>query len=486
MTTIHDDLKWPDGPVEAGPDGRVADGAFLGLEVLDSWQRELDARGLRATGSDSHHAYVASLVERLGRVGVQDVREEKLPLRRWTPRRRQLTLDAAGGPVEVPLVTPVAYSGRTPAHGVTAPLSAKAVTGHIGVVDIALPALQAHVFDDLDWAGPDGVRHDADYDPATPYERVWLSQDAMRECLDRFARVGASGLILVVDLPAEAMREGYLLYDGVHRGLPAVFVSREQGTLLHAAAAEGREATLVLEARVEDVETANVLGLIPGASDELVVLHSHTDGTNGLEDNGPEAILAMAQYLARIPREELPRSVLVLLTTGHFTTYTAWGLEAFLDRHRDDLVPKIAAALCLEHLGARPWPHDKQPEGPVPQHEFGCVFASPHQKVIDAVRGGLDRAAVTESRVLRPFVPDTTGRSPDGTTWPGDGSAFWHTAGLPSANFITGPGYLLNAEPVLDFIDVEAMRRQAIAFTETVLELCTIPFAELHTRRDPS
>lgn len=57
-------------------------------------------------------------------------------------------------------------------------------------------------------------------------------------------------------------------------------------------------------------------------------------------------------HLARVPRQEVPRSVPILLTTGHFATHTAWGLEDFLDRHRDDLVPKIAAALCLEHLGA--------------------------------------------------------------------------------------------------------------------------------------
>ncbi|MGP3751127.1 hypothetical protein B046DRAFT_05850 [Streptomyces sp. LamerLS-316] len=471
------------GPVPALPGARIADDSFVGTAVLDAWQRDLDARGLRATGSDSHHAYVASLVGRLAQVGVSDVRQEPVPLRRWTPRRVKLTLHGAGGTMEVPLVSPVAYSGSTPPRGVTAPLSTEPAAGRIGLADVPLPALQAQVFDDLDWGGPDDIRHVADHDPATPYERVWLSQDVMREQLGLFAGAGAAGLVLVVDLPAEALHEAYLLYDGVLRGLPAVFVSREQGGRLRAAADRGQEATLVLEAQVEDVETPNVLGVIPGASEELVVLHSHTDGTNGLEDNGPEAILAMAQYLARVPRHELPRSVLILLTTGHFATHTAWGLEAFLERHRDDLVPRIAAALCLEHLGALAWPLDRREGVPESEYEFGCTFASPHQAVIDAVRQALHRAGVTESRVLRPFVPDTTGRSPDGTTWPGDGSAFWHSAGLPSANFITGPGYLLNAGPVIDLIDVAAMRRQAIAFTETVIDLCAVPWGHLHTRR---
>jgi len=96
----------------------------------------------------------------------------------------------------------------------------------------------------------------------------------------------------------------------------------------------------------------------------------------------------------------------------------------------------------------------------------------------------MSRAAVTEARVLRPFVPETSGRSPDGLTWPGDGGPFWHAAGLPTANFITGPDYLFNVEPVMEFIDVAALRRQAIAFTEAVLELGAVPWDELHSRLD--
>lgn len=447
---------------------------FLSLEQLTRWQEDLDRRGLRATGSPAHESYVDDLVRRLGEAGVTDVRTEALPMRRWTPSEWALEVDGA----PVPVTSPVAYSGATGPDGVTGALSREPVPGAIGVVDVPILPLTAATFDQLDW--------DATERPATavdaPYERVWLSQEAMRAELARFADAGAAGLVLVVDLPPEHVADGYLLYDGVHRGLPALFVSREVAVPLRAAAERGAPARLVLDAAVEEVQTRNVLGVIPGVSDELIVLQSHTDGPNGLEDNGPEAILAMAAHLAALPREELPRSVLVLLTTGHFAIEEAWGVEDFLARHADDLVPRIAAVLSLEHLGALPSRIDVERGADVPEHEFGCVFASPHRALIDRVRAALDRAAVTEARVLRPFVPDASGRSPDGLTWPGDGCPFWHAAGLPTANFITGPDYLLNVEPVMAFIDVEALRRQAIAFTEAVLELGAVPWGELHTR----
>ncbi|MFJ5991439.1 hypothetical protein [Lentzea sp. NPDC092896] len=454
---------------------------FTSLEQLTRWQQALDARGLRATGSPEHGSYVAELAARLAEAGVSQVRLEPVPVRRWTPTRWRLELLEAGRATAVPVAAYVPYSGWTGPGGVTGRLSDQPSAATIGLADVPLLPLTAGVFDALDYDAPAGP---AGQDPATPYERIWLSQDVMRQELTRHREAGAHGLVLVVDLPTDEIADGYLLYDGVHRELPAVFVGREQGPVLREALAAGAEVRLVLEADVEQTVSHNIVGIIPGQTDELVVLQSHTDGTNGIEDNGPEAIIAMAEHLARRSRTDLPRGVLVLLSTGHFTTEQAWGLEHFLDQHRDDMVPRIAAALCVEHLGALPSKTDIDRGIPVGDHEFGAFFASPHRAVVDTVRNALQRAATTEARVLRPFVPDTSGRSPNGLTWPGDGCAFWHAAGLPSANFITGPDYLLDTGSVMGHIDVEALRRQAIAFTEAVLDLAGLPWADLHTRMD--
>jgi hypothetical protein len=455
---------------------------YITTGLLAEWQQALDDRGLRATGSPDHEAYIDDLVERLAEAGVQDVHAEPIPMRRWTPQAWSLRL----GGVDVPTISPVAYSGATDEHGVTGVLSTVPASGVIGVVRVGLPPYSAGMFDALDWDAPRLPAHPSDYDPGEAYERVWLSQDEMRAQLARFRQSDAAGLIIVVDLPAAELESAYLLYDGVHRGMPALFVGREVGDAAFAAAARGETTTLTLTAVVEDAVTRNIVGVIPGASDELVVLQSHTDGTNGIEDNGPEAIIAMAQNLAARPRTELPRSILILLSTGHFAIEEAWGVEAFLARHRETLVPKIAAAISLEHLGARVAPEGRSGHKADQDYEFGCCFSTKHRPVIDAMRAALDQAQVTESRVVRPFVPDLTGRSPDGTTWPGDGGPFWHAAGLPSANFITGPGYLLNVEPVAQFIDVTAMRRQLIAFTDATLALAATPWADLHETVAPA
>lgn len=465
---------------------------FATVETLAAWQRRLDERGLRATGSAEHEEYVSDLATRLENLGVETWLEP-VSMCRWVPSAWALETiseddetSEASETSSVPVVSYVAYSGATPQAGVTGPLSTTPQADHIGIVTIPLVGMRAGDLDSLDWDAPAQPVRSGDWDAETPYERVWLSQDLMRTALDEHAEAGAAGVVLVIDTPADLIHGAYLLYDAVHRGIPALFVGREAGEQLAAAQAAGADARLTLRAHVEDTETHNVVAHIPGAGDELLVLHSHTDGPNGLEDNGPEAIVAMSEYLASLPVEEMPRGVLVLLSTGHFAIEEAWGVEAFLARHAEDLVPRIAAALTLEHLGALPRTEDYPPGYQLPDHEFGCCFATPHRAVIDIVRGAMDRAAVTDALVLRPFVPDATGNSPDGTTWPGDGCPFWHTAGVPAANFITGPGYTFNVEPTIDRIDVAALRRQAIAFTEALLELSHTPRPVLQAPATPA
>lgn len=454
---------------------RIDPDRFMSESELSRRQLALDERGLRATGSPQHEDYVRELAQRLSDVGVPDVVLEAIPMRRWTPSRWELS----AGMQPIPVLSPVAYSGATTAHGVEGRFSPNPESGCIGVVEVAPTSITSKTFDDLDWDATSVGRG-----PEMPYVRIWLSQDAMRAELARFAAAGAVGLVIVVDIPEEQCRQGYFLYDGVHRGLPAVFVSREGAAAARDAATTGAIGRLVLEAAVEEVRTHNIVACIPGRSDELVVLQSHTDGPNGLEDNGPEAIVAMASSLAELPTDDLPRSILLLLTTGHFAIEEAWGVEEFLTRHAGDLVPRIAAALTIEHLGALTARTDRSEPTQPAEYELGCTFATPHRAIIDVVRRALLRAQVTEPRVVRPFVPDTTGRSPDGTTWPGDGGPFWHTAGLPAANFITGPDYLFNVEPVARYIDVAAVRRQAIAFTDAALELAALPWSQLRARCD--
>src|SRR4051794_17970727 len=316
----------------------AAAGAFASAERLASWQADLDALGLRATANAAHERYIDVLAERLKRAGLRDVRAERVAVRRWSARRWTLELPGDGGASErLPTVSYIPYSGATPASGVIGRLAGWNDGG-----TVAPGALRRAVvlFDLAPQEVPNAGFRSIAYEVVDPrqvltddgtYQR-WQPGRA-RLILDELEKARAAAAIGVLDLPPQASVSGYYPYDGVVRSVPGLYVDRATGQRLRAAVAAGAQARVTLVAETRQAASRNLVATIAGASRETVILNSHTDGPNGIEDNGPNAIVAMAERLTALPRRRLPRTVVVSLTTGHF--HGAAGQRAFVARHRD-------------------------------------------------------------------------------------------------------------------------------------------------------
>lgn len=176
-------------------------------------------------------------------------------------------------------------------------------------------------------------------------------------------------MIVVTDRP-----NNYRPYDRIIRHLPGLYVGTADAAPLKALVARRGQVRLTLPAEVSRVQTRNLVGVIPGASPELIALNSHTDGTNGIEDNGPNAIVDVAQYLTRLPRAALPRGVLIMLSSGHMAAGV--GIEGFLRQHANDgWLDRIGAVVTIEHMGAREWLPDAEGVlAPTGQDELGILF----------------------------------------------------------------------------------------------------------------
>jgi hypothetical protein len=456
----------------------------MSADQLEAWHRELDRMGLRATGSPVHERYIDLLHDRLERAGVGGLRFEAVPHRRWLADSWSLHVSSSAGPARIQTAAYIPYSGATPAAGVSGPLVAVdpsqgapapgSLRGKIAL--FALPPMP------LTYGTLAAIAYKS-YDPshltgaAGRYDRPWLAVSTLISILDSLVSAQASACICILDLPADAAHGTYYPYDGRIRPVPGVFVDRATGARLQQLVAQGASATLKLRAQTRQVTTRNLIGLIPGRTDELMLLHSHTDGPNAIEDDGPNAIVAIAQYLARLPRHARPRTVMVLLTTGHFAGGV--GVTEFARRHRHTTLRRTAAALTLEHLGALEWnPGSGGRSHLTGQAEPASVFAPESSALVDAAYAAVRGARDDPASVLRPYVPAPG--SPDQHGWPAEGAQLWTIGRLPTANYITGPTYLLNwGISTVDKLDVGLMRREAIAFTELLLSLSRIPAARL-------
>ncbi|WP_436953708.1 hypothetical protein [Streptomyces sp. SudanB182_2057] len=102
--------------------------------------------------------------------------------------------------------------------------------------------------------------------------------------------------------------------------------------------------------------TATTIATLPGESGDVILLWTHTDGINAVEENGAVAMLNLMRHFAKVPPAERNRTIVCVLTEGHFggsAMADNWWIDA-----RPDIAEKAVVALAMEHLGCREWLSD--------------------------------------------------------------------------------------------------------------------------------
>ena len=191
------------------------------------------------------------------------------------------------------------------------------------------------------------------YDPAGTLAgatQVLPFSHQLMAVMDASIAAGAVGFVGVLsDYPGDSNRY-YVPYDGVARAIPGVWISGSDGARLRQLCDAGRvQVTLISRAIRHDITSYNVVGEIPGADDDSVIVGSHHDGpwASAVEDaSGVSMVLAQASYWSRIAPAERPHRLVFLLNAGHMAGGA--GVHAFIDRHRTELA-RVVLEVHLEH-----------------------------------------------------------------------------------------------------------------------------------------
>jgi hypothetical protein len=235
------------------------------------------------------------------------------------------------------------------------------------------------------------------------------------------------------------------------QSVAGVWVGPGAAARLKELARSGARATLTLDAEITpNAVSRTIYAELPGASRELLILNTHTDGPNAVEENGPIALLAFARRLTQLPASERRRSVLFLLASGHFVGPQVESTEGFVKAH-PDILERTAAALAVEHLGAMEWAD--RPDGtygPTGLPELSLIFTKNDRLAAHALavaRGKDVRGAVVDPREFAHFF--------------GEGRPLAR-AGVPTIGFLPAPSYLLASPPngAIDRVDPKLMQVQ--------------------------
>jgi Peptidase family M28 len=417
-------------------------------ETIYGWIEAVFDRGVRRPGYAADEWAEQFCAERFREIGLERVRLEPLTVPRWEPLVWSLEVTAGGTSTRVecfPL--PHAAPAEDLALDLVAwdPADPSAVAGKASLYPVTLSRVPA------DFAL--GAGRAVDPDDTLGAEHVLPFGRELQQVMEPSLAAGAAAFVgVLAGYPGDS-HDYYVPYDGEARAIPGVWVSGSDGARLAEAVAAGPvRVRLTVRSERRPVETHNVVGELPGADDEVVMVGSHHDGpwSSAVEDgSGIALVLAQATYWAALAPERRPHRLVFVLQGGHMVGGA--GLHHYIETHRAEL-DRVVLEVHLEHAALEVDERGRPTDRPVPRWWFTSRIPALEAAVVKALTAeGLDRSLV--------LAPDAIGPQP-----PTDGG-FYHQAGVPIVNFLTAPSYLFDAMDTPDKIDraaLEPLTRAAV------------------------
>ena len=166
----------------------------------------------------------------------------------------------------------------------------------------------------------------------------------------RAQKLGAAMVINVMAVPGN----GQFQPEGGLRNIPQITVSQDEGFALRDRLGSGEKVTVTLNLdapEVTNVETAWTMATLPGASDEQILVMTHTDGYfQAATDNnsGMAGALELARHYAAMPQVQRPRTMVFIQFPDHHHGEVARGRkDVGIDATYN--WSKVALKLTMEH-----------------------------------------------------------------------------------------------------------------------------------------
>ncbi|AIQ24109.1 hypothetical protein NSQ90_15205 [Paenibacillus sp. FSL H7-0737] len=427
------------------------------IEVMNSF-------GSRTTGSEGHNQFISWLEQQVTDMGLKVYRDH-YTFDRWEEKSSSLMIDQQS--IHVSSAFP--YSGETDENGVTGELvytkrgEYDQASGKIAVIEI-------ENFRNF----PSGiVMNMRDSSPMesqiAPNEGDLVLTTALKEAkLEQAKEMGVKAVVVVwKGVSDDKVEKQYVPFTTDYAGIPAIWVNETEGKKVINAAQKHKEGTVILEAEIQkNAPTESFYVKIDGKNkDEAIIINTHTDGINVVEENGAVGMLSMIRYLQQ---EQPERTMIFTFVTGHFRLPdfkgTSQATSTWMEGHRElwdgkKGHMKAVAGITVEHLGSMEWKDDDtghyRPTGKISTeytYAGNEMMASIWLKAIEKTDG-------TRTVLLHGHNKFEFGESQP-----------LFEAGIPVIGFIPMPDYLLvdSENREMDKFDAKLMHTQIVSLLKVV------------------
>jgi hypothetical protein len=338
---VIDDSEYPDYPLKPGQEAyKDVDGyrikelikkfTAISLKSLDDGEQYWG----RITGTKYDKMTSELMADEFSKLGLKITRQPFTVKELWYPTHWEGSYRAGGKTGTLLTLFPVNETKPTPAAGITA----EAVWVGIGAApDLLGRDLKGKAVLVYSTLVPGGRSHSAS-------DRAGLfNSDTL------VTKAGAAMIINIMAVPGN----GQFNPEGAPTGpdaVPTMTISQDEGFLLRDLLATGEKVQISLKldiANRENVRSQNVYAVLPGASDEEVMVMAHTDAFfQGAMDNasGMATAIDIARHYAAIPQAQRPRTMVFVATPDHHHGET--GLHLMITTHDWS---KVAVVLNAEH-----------------------------------------------------------------------------------------------------------------------------------------
>lgn len=452
------------------------DEILAGVEKMNSF-------GARFTGNKAHSDFINYLKDEIGKMGIP-IFSDPFYFKRWEEKHSSIEIIDENENINIPVSSAYPYSGETDEDGITQELvyvkditDIPKTTGKIAVFEVSnVKFIPSEVAFDKRSSYPEDVVLPQKYEGSVITSFV----QCFNGIISKITK--AKAVILIwKGLHDDCVKGQYLSFIMGYQNIPMLWVNGTEGQKIIDAALNGKSAKLVLTAQTEEnAFTESFYCILKGKdAKETVIVNTHTDGTNCVEENGAVALL---QLMKNMKDRELNRTHIFVFTTGHFRlphfkdirTGSFQSASRWLSMHRELWDGKgehfkCVANLTLEHMGCKEW------------RDVDGEYKYTGEQEVELVYTGnefMDKLYIDTVKE-RKNIRTMTLRGHNALHF-GEGQNFF-TMGIPEISLVPAPYYLcvVSDSHEMEKFDAELMTQQTETFAKLIEKIENISSKDL-------